>query len=499
MIVDKLPSSVNPVRSPARWIEWLRVLFALLAIGTGLVIALSVGEFGPLILLVIPLLFMLLLALGQPQLGLVGLIIITFTQLSNVGIIYHGLPSMAQPLAALLILLIIVRFALFGERPEGWLRAGPLLLIYALVWFAALLHAGNFQAASAAFIGFVKDALGAVIVIFFIQKPASFKGAVWAVIFAGLLMGAVCVFQTLTGTFANNYFGFGGWQLQNSGAVTNHRLTGPYTNPNAFAQVLVFIVPLTIDRLWHERNLTLRVFAGAAALVSILTVIFTYSRGGLLALVFTIGLLVALRRPNFLFLLLTVFLAIGVIQFLPTTYNSRILTLLQFTDVQGGQLSDKSFRGRTSENTAAWRMFLDNPLLGVGLGNFSVNYQDYSRTIGLDTRRDQRSPASLYMELLSEQGFVGTVIFFWLMAMIFRELNFSWKNFIQSGLTDEGYMILAITAGFAGYLFAGITKNSAYSNVFWVIVGIAMASGQVAHSSRLKAEELSGNQPGYDV
>lgn len=499
MTVDKLSTSMSPVRFTARWFQWLKVLFALIAIVTGLLIAITIGQFGPIVLLAIPLLVILLLALGQPQLGLMALIIITFTQLSDVGISYHSLPSLAKPLAALMILLIMVRIALYGERPEGWLRAGPLLIIYAAVWFAALLHAGDFQAASTVFVGFAKDALGAVIVIFFIQKPTSLKGAVWAVIIAGFFMGAVGVFQTITGTFANNYFGFGGWQLQNSGDTTNYRLTGPYSNPNAFAQTLVFIIPLAIDRLWHERNYLLRLFAGATALLSILTVIFTYSRGGLLAMAFAIGILLVLRRPNFMPLLLTAALVIGVIQFLPDTYNSRILSLLQFTDLQSSQLTDQSFRGRVSENTAAWQMFLDHPLLGVGLGNFSVNYQSYSREIGIDPRRDPRTPASLYLELLSEQGLLGTVIFIWLAILIFRELYIARKNFNLKGYADEGFMVYSIVAGFVGYLFSAINKNSAYSNVFWVIVGIALSAGQVAHASHQKTKGPLSDQSRIDT
>jgi O-antigen ligase len=495
MIADKLLSSVSSVRSSARWIQWLSVLFALMAIAIGVGIAVSVGEFGPLILFSIPLLVMFLLALGQPQLGMMAFIIITITQLSNVGIKNFGLPSLAQPLAGLLLLLILVRITLFGERPEGWLRAGPLLIIYVMVWFASMLHAGNFLAARDSFFGFAKDALGGVIVIFFIQRPSSFKGAIWALILAAMFVSAICVFQVITGTYSNSYLGFGKWILQTSGSSTNHRLTGPYDNPNAFAQMLVFIIPLAVDRLWHERTLILRIVAGLAALLSILTVVFTYSRGGLLAMMFMLGMLLILRRPNFMPWFITAVMAVLIIQFLPASYNTRIVSLLQFTD-QSGQVSDQSFIGRSSENLAAWQMFVDNPILGVGLGNFQRNYQSYSRVIGLDSRRDARAPASLYLELLATQGIVGFAIFGFLIVLVFRELRSARKNFLQSGLIDESHIIIAIVAGLAGYLFAAINKNSAYANVFWVFIGIALSSGQVAHASRVKFESMLSNQSG---
>jgi O-antigen ligase len=159
-------------------------------------------------------------------------------------------------------------------------------------------------------------------------------------------------------------------------------------------------------------------------------------------------------------------------------------------------VTDVSFVGRTSENTAAWRMFVDHPILGVGLGNFKDNYQNYAREIGLDRRRVQRNPASLYLELLSEQGIVGTVVFVFLLGLIFREMVFAHNNFRLSGLTDYSFMVIAMIAGFSGYLFSALFKNSAYSNVFWVIVGLAIAAGQVAYNSLHEALETRQSNPG---
>jgi hypothetical protein len=199
MITERTSSFTN-LEKPAPRSKWLSLIFAFLAILVGLAIAFSAGEYGSLILLVVPLLIVFVFALSQPQLGLVAFIVITFTQFSEVGIKFHGFGSIAQPLAGFLLVLIVLRIAIYGERPEGLGRALPILVIYALVWFASLLHAGNYLAALNAFIGFAKDALGAVIVIFFIQRPSSLKQAVWAIIFAGLIITAISVFQEFTGT-----------------------------------------------------------------------------------------------------------------------------------------------------------------------------------------------------------------------------------------------------------------------------------------------------------
>jgi putative inorganic carbon (hco3(-)) transporter len=496
MVTEKMSVPLHSEQTKRRWIDWPTILLAIFVLALGVGIAFSVSEFGPLVLLAIPLIFVFIAALGWPELGLVAFIAITFTQLSDVGIKTYGFPSLAQPLAGLLMLLILVRMTLYGERPLGWVRAGPILIIYAIVWFASLLHANNYLLASDAFVGFIKDALGAVIVIFFIQRPSSLKGAIWAVIVAGLFMGAISTFQALTGTFNNNYFGFGQWDAQNTGNVTRSRVTGPYANANAFAQSLVFIAPLALDRLWHERQIFLRVVAGAALTVGVLTIFFTYSRGGFLALLFALGMLLALRRPNFFPIVITFLLAYVLFQFLPDSYSSRISTLFQLAPAQNNVITDVSFVGRTSENTAAWRMFIDHPILGVGLGNFKDNYQNYAREIGLDSRRVQRNPASLYLEMLSEQGIVGTIVFVFLLGLIFREMVSARNNFRRSGLNEYSFMVIAMMAGFSGYLFSAIFKNSAYSNVFWVIVGLAIAAGQVAYNSRYQALETRQSNPG---
>jgi len=496
MISDKASFSVNSGQSATRWIDWLGIFFAILAVLLGVGISLSVGEWGPLVLIFIPLALIFIALIFQPQLGLVAFIIVTFTQLSNIGITRYGIPSIAQPLAGLLMLYILVRITLYGERPLGWFRAGPVLVIYALVWSASLIQAGNFLAASNTFISFAKDALGALIVLYLIQRPSSLKGAIWTLIACGLFMGIISVFQTITGTYSNAYFGFGGWVAQSTGDISRSRVNGPYDNPNAYAQVLVFVVPLALDRLWHERRLLLRIFAGTAMVFSCLTIFFTYSRGGFLALVFALSVLFVLRRPNFFPMLITFLLAFGLFMVLPDTYTSRILSLAQLSPTQTTQITDPAFVGRTSENIAAWHMFLDHPIFGVGLGNYKLNYQDYSRPLGLEYRLEQRTPASLYLEILSEQGIVGIIAFLVLLGLIFRILTTARINFRTSGNLDSSFLVAAIIAGFSGYMFSAIFKNSAYSNVFWMLIGIALASWQVANTTSQQDLETPTTQLG---
>lgn len=78
--------------------------------------------------------------------------------------------------------------------------------------------------------------------------------------------------------------------------------------------------------------------------------------------------------------------ALVVWQFLPAQYTDRIGTLggLVGAGSDTAVATEVSFRGRLSETTVAWQMFLDHPIQGVGLANYNSNYQAYSQNLGLD-------------------------------------------------------------------------------------------------------------------
>jgi O-antigen ligase len=490
-------SHIKEINSPTTngGIDKISVALGLVAIVFSVAAAIAIGQFGALVLLVIPVVIFLAVVSVQPDYGLLIFIFVTVTQVSNVAIKFYGAPSIAQPLAGLLMAVILLRVVLYKELPLNWGRITPVLVIYVVALFISMFNASDFKVSSAAFIGFFKDALGGVIVILLIQRPGSFRKAVWALVIAGIFMGSISVFQTITRTYDNNYFGFGRWESQSSGEGSRNRLTGPYDNPNAYSQVLVVIFALSLERLWHEKRSLLRIFAGLAAVVSGLTIVFTYSRGGVLTLIATTGILFLQNRPRLFPILMTAVVGLALIQFLPADYTKYISTVQDILPGQGdNQVYDSSFRGRLSENIAAWRMFLSDPLFGVGLGNYEIQYQNYSRQIGLDVRRTARTPASLYLEVLSEQGLIGMASFVLLIYTVFASLIVARRKFIQAGLQDQSNIAMALIAAFTGYMIAATVKNSAYSNVYWILVGIALSATPVSLFSFREKSELTGSR-----
>ena len=98
--------------------------------------------------------------------------------------------------------------------------------------------------------------------------------------------------------------------------------------------------------------------------------------------------------------------------------------------------------------------------------------------------------------MLSEQGLFGTTIFFILMFHVFNDLLRARKQAEAAGLSELTDIATAFFAAMAGYMFSGIFKQSAYSNVFWILVCIAIAISQVAQQQFRSMGDASNSSPG---
>ena len=414
------------------------------------------------------------------------LIFLTYTRFSDVLIHSHGLPSIAQPLV--LLLLAVVAFRGLVAKSKGvrtpfgatWITASILLGSYGLVRFASLLYVADFAPAQEALGDYVKDAIIAVIVVLVLQRGAMLRRAIWALLVAGIFMGTISTIQFLTGSFDNTFWGFGQAQVQHIiGTTEDFRIGGPIGEPNFYSQILLPLVALAFERMCNGRTLTRRVLAGWAFVVCLLAIVFSFSRGALVGLAAMIGMMMLLRPPRPQELLLALLLFLPILPFVPTQYIERVTTLVDVVPgMNNDPRSEVSFRGRTSELIAGLMMFRDHPILGVGVNNYPIHYQDYARRIGLETRRQPRAPHSLYLEVLAELGFFGVLTFGALLWHLFHGIYLARKRFRRYRLLEYANLTTAVGVGLIGYLSAALFLHAAYPRFLWLLVGIGLAIPQ---------------------
>jgi putative inorganic carbon (hco3(-)) transporter len=440
-------------------------------------------------------------AMVSLEFGLLLLIFLTYTRFSDVIVHVHSAPSVAKALIAVLALAILLRWAIFGERPTSLGLPALLLAIYGLVGLASMLFAVDRSVVLQSLGDYWKDAAVVLIIIALLRRPHQFRHAVWVLLIVGIFLGALSLHQFLTKNYHSQYGGFAVALYMNiSTGANDYRLAGPVGDPNFFAQVMLVPGLLGLERLLHERKPILKGLAGLSALLSILTVIFTYSRGALVALVVALILYFVLYPPRPAQLLLAAALGIVVLAFIPPSYYSRALTLQNLLPTQHGFSNirqDAALQGRISENLTAILMFEQHPIFGVGLRNFPILYQDYTQSLGLAPSGQTRSPHNLYLEVAVESGIVGLIVFLWIVGLAYQSLWLARRNFLKAGLNDHANTVTGFSIAFAAYMTAALFVHGAYPRFFYILIGLAFALRAFSSVSKDTDQQRAAGQQLY--
>jgi hypothetical protein len=415
----------------------------------------------------------------EPRIGLLAIAAFTILRLPDIATDFHGAPSLFTPLVALILFSVAIRSMHRGEQlPGGW-RAVAAVGGMAAVAVFSLLFAEDLGAGARELEFLVKDGAVAVLVGMLLGRASDLRTLVWIVISGGFVLSALTAFQYLTGTFDTTYLGFAQSEVQNIVDATDDvRISGPIGDPNFYAQWLLMVIPLAIDRFRDETSTILRGLAGATTLTCIASTVFTFSRGALIALAVVLGVMALRHPPRF-----STIVAIGVVgvlslPFLPSGYVERMVAL---ADLGGADIgTDPSLRARATETAVSIAMFAEQPLTGVGYGNYMPRYLDYSRDLGSDLRRKPREAHNLYLETAAETGVPGLLALGAVFGGAFVALSNGRRAFRAMGDMSTDGIGHAVMVSIVGYLITSAFLHMAFARFIWLMIGIAFAFPSLA-------------------
>lgn len=410
----------------------------------------------------------------KPEWGAPFFAFVLFIRLSDALRGEFGTPSIFQFLAPGLLLILMARWLFSGDRAgEGWRPAVWLLGAYATVCLLSLLYAKDVERTGAELMKQIDGALIVIVMASFVRGPEDLRRVVWALILGGLFLSSLTVLQQLTGSFDSNFAGFSRVETRNIyGKTAGGRAEGP-VSANYYAILLVMLVPMVVDRLIHERSGRLRRLAGMALLCVLAAIVFTYSRGAIVALA-AVGLMLVVWL-KLRWVVVVGAMALLVLPFvLPRDYLERASTFSEVIGIMRGEAPrDSAIRGRLSEVTSAAMMFGDAPLLGVGYGNFELHYPRYARELALDARRTERQAHNLYLEVAAETGIVGLAAFAGLLGYAVTGAGRARRRAAESGDMDIARLVTGFEIGLLGYLVGSLFLHLSYPRYFWLLLGIA--------------------------
>lgn len=129
----------------------------------------------------------------------------------------------------------------------------------------------------------------------------------------------------------------------------------------------------------------------------------------------------------------------------------------------------------------AWDMFTDNPVFGVGFGDYTI---EADKRVGDRAVRTTVDTHNVYLHLLATRGLLGFIPFVWYWVAVFRRLH-TRKRASATGSLDYQYALAAIAVTIA-VLFGALTENNIDDSevfmAFMFLLGLAV-SGELNVSS----------------
>ena len=238
------------------------------------------------------------------------------------------------------------------------------------------------------------------------RRAEDWRGFVWFVMSFGFLVAVVGILQHLT--FNGKLYWF---REMRYGGIP----FGPYVNRNHFAGftelvIPIALVPLVLGKVRRERWFTVAIFA----LLPIVAIFLSASRGGILSFAAELGvlaLLMVVRRAGGRHVL-----AGGVIlllAFLLVSWLGVRQVLERFSSMQSLEVTVGK---RASMRQDAWHIFREHPWTGTGLGTLPIVFPAY------ETQYDGKivnHAHNDYLEMLADTGLAGALCCAWFLGVLF--------------------------------------------------------------------------------
>ena len=279
----------------------------------------------------------------------------------------------------------------------------------------------------------------------------------------------------------------------------SHRVSGPgssiISDNNHFALAMVMILPLIAYLYYYSAQRIVRLGLAVALGLTFVSVIGTFSRGGLIALSGVV--LYALIRTNHKFTAAAmVALGVGfVFHFAPENWFERMDTILEAD-------TDSSFMGRV----IAWKISIllafEHPVFGGGLQAIQNNHiwQQYSFQFGklsfiptpdIDPLKS-KAAHSVYFQLLGDLGFAGLALFLLIIARTWyitgRMMRLAARLPDMRWARDLGR---AFQVSLVAYVIAGAALNMAYFELIYMYVALLAVLHGIVEA---RAKEVAGEK-----
>jgi O-antigen ligase len=301
------------------------------------------------------------------------------------------------------------------------------------------------------------------------SRTSHWRGFVWFLMSLGFFVSIFGILQHLTSNGKLYWFRtlrFGGLPF------------GPYVNRNHFAgfaemMIPVALVPLVLGKVRRERLFLVGLFA----LIPIVALVLSASRGGIISLAVQLVMLFLLlqvrrvRGRNVMAGGIVVLCAVMLVSWIGVQP-----VLNRFTP----QRLEVNVAKRTAMRQDTWHLFLDHAVIGTGLGTFQMVFPPYD---SLYDGKVVNHAHNDYLEAAAETGVIGGLCCAWFLGVV---LIHAMKGLAQAGGSFGAALNLSGLIACVGILVHSLVDFNlhipANALLFFVSAHMATARLEPAHA-----------------
>ncbi len=197
---------------------------------------------------------------------------------------------------------------------------------------------------------------------------------------------------------------------------TSLRVYGTFDQPNPYAGYINIPLSISLALALLGRNWTTRILGGLSAIVLAVAEYLSQSRGGEIALAAAFIFIVIAGFPGirvFMRVILVVLpgaVLVVLAGLIPVSVFDPVLRFLGVNQISFIEPNNQDYS--TAERLAHWlagiHMFVDHPVLGVGIGNYPDAYSRYFITIFTNSLGHAHN---YYINIAAETGSIGLIVF----------------------------------------------------------------------------------------
>jgi hypothetical protein len=261
--------------------------------------------------------------------------------------------------------------------------------------------------------------------------------------------------------------------------IGSDRLIGLSTvNPNTYAAQLSVALWLSLGLLVWEKRLRYMALLWMAILVFLLAIVMTYSRAVVVCLALSgvhFAFKYGMARRGFRIVAVAAVIGVCLLPLIPENYGERLMSLIN-EDVH----TDSSLQRRWSYHVIGLHLLENNPLMGVGPGNFQQEYMSESFRYETDTFQGGRLLHNLYLSIAAQSGLITLIAFVFLGVTTLRSL---WR--MQGSRYEPGIQRISVMLemGLVSFLLNSFFLPHEYQKYLWLLLALPPAlEWAVAHN-----------------